>query len=258
MSRLGVRVEVEAGGVAVVGRPLVVHAVVTADADVELTAVALGYVGHWWGRALVPVPSVVARSRGKDVWGLATPVDHHAPVRLRAGEQRRWSAPLGPATYPTLPSRGMRLLELRHEVEAAVATAGSIRPAQANRAVAVMAPRGLHPELAGRVTAGDPGAPVRVVSGDAPPGGSFALSTTPGAVVELVREERRARPLGPFGRRRRVCARAVAGPDGTVTLAVPPDAVPSVHHHVGELRWSAEVQVGRAGSVVELDVYQVA
>jgi len=147
MGTFGVRVEVETGGIAVAGRPLQVTAVLTAEADVQVISVAVAFVGRWWRATFGPWPGPVPY--GKDVWGPATPVDGHAPVRLRAGEQRRWSAVLGPASYPTLPPAGTRLLEFRHEVEAAVCTADSLRMPKKIRAVEVFAPRGMYPGQAG-------------------------------------------------------------------------------------------------------------
>jgi len=251
----GVRVDVETGGIAVAGRLLEVTAVVTAETDVQVLSLALGYVGRWWRRPLVPTPGMPPWW-GKDVWGLVTPVDRLGPVRLRAGEARRWSAVLGPASYPTLPPAGTRLLGFRHDVEVAVCTDASLRMAEKVRPVEVLAPSGLYPGVAGHVLTSDPRAPVRVVAAEAAPGGAFVLRTVPGATVELVRTERRGRTQGPIGRKRRMYGRVMAGPDGTAVLPVPIGAAPSIRTAIGEIRWSARVGIDRARTEVILVVFQ--
>lgn len=256
MSRRGVKVDVECEE-AVVGRPLTVTAVARATRAVEIGGVAVGFVGRWQIPPPVSLPVTVGVSGGKVDWGIATLVGEHDPAVLAAGEERRWSASLGPARFPTLTSLGLQSMDYHHVIEAAVATGSPLGPTLARRAVVVRSPRWINADVAGFVVVADERVPLRATVPDALPGGSVSFATVPGARAELVREERRLRfrKPGKPRRKRKTFGRATAGPDGAVSLVVPAGAAPTMRHPEGELRWFARISAAGGVAEVELNIY---
>ncbi len=259
LSRRKVTVAVECG-TAVVGNPLTVTAIVRARRDVEIDAVAVAYIGRWMVPPQVSLPTTTSVSGGKDEWGVATPVNSHAPVSMAAGEERRWSAQLGPARYPTQPTLGLESIEYHHVVEAAVSTSRLLSPRGVFRPVVVSSPRWVNEDIAGLVVLADERVWVQPRVAHVMPGGTAWLVTLPGAKAELVREERRIRfrPAGKPMRKRKGFGRTTAGPDGAVALVIPEGAAPTMRHSQGEVRWFVRISANGGAAEVELNVFNAA